>query len=268
MLVVRNKKALINRFPVLLGNNTELQLYRTLKDAAHVTAASFSGNRRLFNVYVSIVKSMIKAKKLKSKDDYALFLMTFKPKALDKVEEASAAFMESVAVHSLAMHKTAVEEGFERIYGQRATVVTPDRLWQQTAQDAQEAIKRFDKAVGQVIDRSLTDDGIAAIVDDGGKSMSRRMADEAFLSQSRIGQRVAGAIGSDKYIWHNMGDIRVVGRPDGLYPVGTAAHGDHWTREGKVFLWSEPPEDGLPGQAYGCRCVALPVLGLNSPEIA
>ena len=267
MLAVKNKRELINRFPVLLGNNAELLLYRTLKDASAVTAASFRGNRRLFNTYVSIVKALVKAKQSKGKDEYATFLMTFKPKALERIEEAAAAFLESTAIRGLATHKEAVESGFERIYGQQATVVMPDVFWKQTAQDAQAAIKRIDKAVGTVIDKSLTDDGMAAIVADGAKSISRRMADEAWLTQSKVGQRVADAVGADKYIWHNMGDLRVVGNPSGLYPVGNEYHGDHWHREGKVFLWSEPPSDGHPGTAYGCRCVALPLLSLGSPQI-
>lgn len=34
----------------------------------------------------------------------------------------------------------------------------------------------------------------------------------------------------------------------------------HAARHGQVFDWSEPPDDGHPGHAIGCRCVAVPVV--------
>lgn len=76
-----------------------------------------------------------------------------------------------------------------------------------------------------------------------------------------------GAIGG---IWHNRGDKRVVGNPQGLYPNGsTKAHGDHWEREGVFYTFKdswgykkgyidapiyENLEDGGVGKAIGCRC--------------
>lgn len=71
-------------------------------------------------------------------------------------------------------------------------------------------------------------------------------------------------------IWHNRKDKRVVGNPDGLYPhAESKAHGNHWEREGKVYIlqngWAykkgyikgklyESLEDGGVGVAIGCRC--------------
>lgn len=71
-------------------------------------------------------------------------------------------------------------------------------------------------------------------------------------------------------IWHNRGDRRVVGNPQGIYPNSeTKAHGDHWEREGKFYVfkdsWAykkgyikgelyENLEDGGVGVAIGCRC--------------
>lgn len=56
-------------------------------------------------------------------------------------------------------------------------------------------------------------------------------------------------IGIDSYIWSTSKDQRV--RPD------------HADREGKEFRWNNPPEDGHPGKAIYCRCVALPVIDLD-----
>lgn len=71
-------------------------------------------------------------------------------------------------------------------------------------------------------------------------------------------------------IWHNRGDRRVVGNPQGIYPHSeTKAHGNHWDREGKFYVfkdsWAyqkgyikgelyENLEDGGVGVAIGCRC--------------
>lgn len=71
-------------------------------------------------------------------------------------------------------------------------------------------------------------------------------------------------------IWHNRGDRRVVGNPQGIYPNSeTKAHGDHWEREGVFYAfkngWAyrdrlivapvyEDLEDGGVGVAIGCRC--------------
>lgn len=68
--------------------------------------------------------------------------------------------------------------------------------------------------------------------------------------------------GIDEYDWFNAKDRRVVGNPAGLYPKGNRVHGNHWIREGKRYSWKNPPEDGHPGHAPGCRCWAKPVLNL------
>jgi SPP1 gp7 family putative phage head morphogenesis protein len=55
-----------------------------------------------------------------------------------------------------------------------------------------------------------------------------------------------------KYIWRTSLDERV--RPD------------HQEREGKIFSWSDPPEDGHPGQPINCRCSAEPVFEDSDTE--
>lgn len=67
-------------------------------------------------------------------------------------------------------------------------------------------------------------------------------------------------IGIDEYKWRNAQDQRVVGNPSGRYPHGNAVHGDHWDREGEVYSWDNPPEDGIPGHPPGCRCYAEPII--------
>lgn len=54
------------------------------------------------------------------------------------------------------------------------------------------------------------------------------------------------SIGVDSYTWRGILDARE--RPE------------HVAREGKVFQWSKPPDDGHPGQPIRCRCSAAPVL--------
>jgi hypothetical protein len=66
--------------------------------------------------------------------------------------------------------------------------------------------------------------------------------------------------GIKKYVWSSSEDGRTVGNPQGLYPVGNPEHEDHFHREGKIFRFDTPPEDGPPGYPINCRCVALPVL--------
>lgn len=53
-------------------------------------------------------------------------------------------------------------------------------------------------------------------------------------------------IGVAKYVWRTARDNRV--------------RDAHFDREGKTFEWSDPPEDGHPGEAINCRCQAEPDL--------
>lgn len=75
------------------------------------------------------------------------------------------------------------------------------------------------------------------------------------------------------FIWKHRHDIRVVGNPAGLYPVGNAMHNDHWSRDGRLYLfresqalkkgyikpnslveWADEIPDGIAGQPINCRC--------------
>jgi len=48
------------------------------------------------------------------------------------------------------------------------------------------------------------------------------------------------------YVWVTRGDDRV--RPS------------HAENNGKIFSWDDPPTTGHPGEDFGCRCVARPLL--------
>ena len=54
------------------------------------------------------------------------------------------------------------------------------------------------------------------------------------------------ALGVTHYIWRTWQDGRVRSR--------------HREREGEVFSWDEPPQDGHPGEPIHCRCTADPVI--------
>lgn len=70
-------------------------------------------------------------------------------------------------------------------------------------------------------------------------------------------------LGIEEYIWQTARDRRVVGNPAGLYPKGNRMHGNHYERQGHVFEWTKPPEDGHPGQAIQCRCYADPLIRMD-----
>lgn len=53
-------------------------------------------------------------------------------------------------------------------------------------------------------------------------------------------------LGVKSYVWRTMRDSRV--------------REEHDDREGETFLWSDPPEDGHPGEPVNCRCWAEPNL--------
>jgi hypothetical protein len=57
------------------------------------------------------------------------------------------------------------------------------------------------------------------------------------------------------YIWRTIGDDKV--------------RSSHAANNGKIFVWSQPPETGHPGEEYGCRCWAESYYGLvevNLPD--
>lgn len=64
-------------------------------------------------------------------------------------------------------------------------------------------------------------------------------------------------LGGKRYRWRTAKDSRVAGNPSGRYPK---AKPSHWHRDGKVYLWANPPKGGHPGQRVQCRCWAEMIL--------
>lgn len=54
------------------------------------------------------------------------------------------------------------------------------------------------------------------------------------------------ALQVERHIWRSSDDSRV-----------RAAHAEY---DDRVFLWSDPPEGGHPGQGWNCRCTAEPII--------
>ncbi len=111
-----------------------------------------------------------------------------------------------------------------------------------------------------------TRDKIAAVLDELGPGVrweeaASRIAERVDVAESRaeliardqslkatgeINEIVQTSAGIEEYEWSTSGDNRV--------------RDEHEEREGRVFSWDDPPEDGHPGEAINCRCVAIPIL--------
>lgn len=70
--------------------------------------------------------------------------------------------------------------------------------------------------------------------------------DQIATLNAQISQKRQQEAGVEEYIWSTSHDQRV--------------RDSHSAREGVFFKWNNPPEDGHPGIAINCRCVALPVI--------
>jgi hypothetical protein len=74
-------------------------------------------------------------------------------------------------------------------------------------------------------------------------SVELKRLDQRFLRALDLYRQQA--VGCETYIWRSQDDDRVRARHAGY--------------DDQEFPYSRPPEDGHPGQAYGCRCTAEPV---------
>lgn len=91
-----------------------------------------------------------------------------------------------------------------------------------------------DTLAQQLVDR----DGVA-------ESDAMRIArDQIGKLNGQLNQERQQQMGVTGYIWRTMNDERV--------------RDEHAEREGEHFEWSEPPEDGHPGEAIQCRCYSEP----------
>ncbi len=105
---------------------------------------------------------------------------------------------------------------------------------------------------------------IGGIADNRAKVIARDQTKKLSSSLTRIRHQ---NVGVKKYIWHNSQDERVVGNPGGLYPKGKSIHLNHWSREGKIYFYSNPPADGNPGTPIECRCWEEPMLDTDNANL-
>lgn len=99
-------------------------------------------------------------------------------------------------------------------------------------------------------------------------NISRRRAafiarDQTAKATADFAQERSRHAGAKKYVWRTAKDRRVVGDPSGLYPKPKKGHGNHYARDGNIYYYDRPFADGLPGDAYGCRCYAEPVIDVE-----
>lgn len=128
-----------------------------------------------------------------------------------------------------------------------------------------ELIKSIDSDTLNRIRGKLTD----RIIDNSASTALTKYLNQAVSDIAGINKRRAALIGSDQigklngrlmqyrqqsaglseYRWSSSGDQRVRAR--------------HRAYNGNIYQWDKPPEDGHPGQAIRCRCVAIPVIDLD-----
>ena len=87
--------------------------------------------------------------------------------------------------------------------------------------------------------------------------------DQVATLNSRVAAKRQQQLGITRYEWSTSLDERVRGNPSGLYPN---ADPSHWDREGKIYSWDDPPEDGHPGEAINCRCTAIAIVDVEEDE--
>lgn len=117
--------------------------------------------------------------------------------------------------------------------------------------------------IGNIVMRGLstgrTAEDIGAEIDQRfalGETRCKRIArDQVGSLAGQLNATRQQALGVTSFIWRTVHDDRVRGDPAGKYP---RAEPSHFDRDGKVFSYAEPPEDGLPGEPINCRCYAEP----------
>lgn len=130
---------------------------------------------------------------------------------------------------------------------------------------SEDVAKRIEVALIDMITAGKSNADMAQALDDAFAFGRKRAAiiarDQAAKfngNLNRIRQQQAGVT---EYIWWTMQDERVRGNPTGKYPN---ARPSHWDRHGKKFAYADPPSDGNPGEPIMCRCIARPVIRIES----
>ena len=114
---------------------------------------------------------------------------------------------------------------------------------------------------------------LGGITEKRARMIARDQTASMTANVNRIRQQ---SIGINEYIWRGARDNREVGNPNGVSPVGSKGHHDHWMMEGMHCLYSDntvwskdgkvwekrpakAPQVG-PGVEILCRCNASPVI--------
>ena len=131
----------------------------------------------------------------------------------------------------------------------------------------QEYFKSISNSVFEGVTQGLRASEIEKNIRKATRSLDKRIKliarDQVNKANAALNEERQKELGVTEYRWSNSGDRRVRGKsnPGGLYPNSKY---DHWAREGKIYSWDDPPPDGHPGQPYGCRCVAQPVIEIET----
>ncbi|MDR1334408.1 MAG: hypothetical protein LBJ71_04260 [Holosporaceae bacterium] len=120
-------------------------------------------------------------------------------------------------------------------------------------------LKLFHYAVTGAYEK-MTEQHLEDLLVNRAKLITRTQISRAITAENIARFREAGLT---HYVWRTSQDERVVGNPTGLYPEGNPSHEDHYHRNGKVFAFDNPPDDGHPGVPYNCRCVMLAIVKRN-----
>ena len=128
-------------------------------------------------------------------------------------------------------------------------------------------------------DRSLQDQ-IRHIGNVSQKRAKLIARDQTAKMTSLVNQTRQQMLGVSLYVWRTSKDEKVVGRPGGLYPIGSKLHKNHHIMEGKTCKWEDPTvystdkgktwkqrtgdmPKNHPGMDIQCRCYSEPVIDLN-----
>lgn len=82
----------------------------------------------------------------------------------------------------------------------------------------------------------------------GNKDIFNELLEEELSAELTNKERSKFAF-TARYVWRTAGDSKV--------------RHDHAVRDGRVYEWDNPPEVGHPGEDYGCRCWADPLVPLQ-----
>lgn len=85
-----------------------------------------------------------------------------------------------------------------------------------------------------------------------GYNLRRLTRDQTSKTIGRLTEIRHGQLGIERYEWLTAGD--------------SAVRALHRQYSGRVFAWGKPPEDGPPGAAVMCRCVAIPIIPQATDE--